>query len=397
MVQKRQILIVFTGAMEIGGIERSLISLLDSIDYEKYDVDLFLYGHYGPLFSLINKNVNILPEIKELSYLRSSFFEKIKHKCYYAAVLRLRDAIKGKLMYVDNDETWAEIVSKCVPDSNKEYDLAIGYFLPFDLLNEKVKAKCKMGWIHTDYAGDLLNRKKLYKQYKSMDLIAAVSEQCKMSFTNIFPDFSKKTVTIENILSSKFILQQANAFSVENEMPKDGSVRLLSVGRFCEAKNFDSIPCICQKLIELGHEIKWYIIGFGKDEILIRKKIEEAGMQEYVKILGKKENPYPYMKSCDIYVQPSRYEGKCVSVIEAQILNKPVIITKYATSGSQLIDGYDGIVVPMDNEGCAEGISNILKNEALRKSLTENTQKNDYTNCAEIRKIYQIMEEEFAY
>lgn len=87
------------------------------------------------------------------------------------------------------------------------------------------------------------------------------------------------------------------------------------------------------------------------------QKITEAGMQERVIILGKKDNPYPYMRACELYVQPSRYEGKAVTVREAQLLGKPVVITSYATSASQLEDGVDGVVVPMDNAGCAAGIA----------------------------------------
>ena len=112
-------------------------------------------------------------------------------------------------------------------------------------------------------------------------------------------------------------------------------------------------------------------------------------MQEHVIMLGKKENPYPYLKACDIYVQPSRYEGKCVSVIEAQMLHKPVIITNYATSKSQLEDGVDGVIVPMENEKCAEGICRVIKDKELQKTLIENTKKRDYTNAEMVEKLYQ--------
>ena len=133
------------------------------------------------------------------------------------------------------------------------------------------------------------------------------------------------------------------------------------------------------------------MIGYGGEEILIRKKIEEAGMQEYVIILGKKENPYPYIKACDIYVQPSRCEGKCVAVREAQMLGKPVIITNYETSASQLENGVDGIIVPMDNQSCADGIIRLIRNKELQKKLVFNMEKRDYTNANEINKIYQLI------
>ena len=134
------------------------------------------------------------------------------------------------------------------------------------------------------------------------------------------------------------------------------------------------------------------MIGYGGDEALIRKKIEEVGMQKYVVILGKKENPYPYIRACDIYVQPSRYEGKCVAVREAQILGKPVVITSYETSKSQLQDGVDGMIVSMDNQGCADGIVRLIKDKTLQDKLVANMEKRDYTNSNEINKIYQLVE-----
>ena len=142
-----------------------------------------------------------------------------------------------------------------------------------------------------------------------------------------------------------------------------------------------------------GLDVKWYLIGYGGDEPLIRKKIAEAGMEDCVIILGKKDNPYPYMLACNLYVQPSRYEGKAVTVREAQLLGKPVVITNYATSGSQLEGGVDGVIVPMDNAGCAAGIAALLRNPVRMQQLSENCKKRDYTNSAEIEKIYALMED----
>ena len=152
------------------------------------------------------------------------------------------------------------------------------------------------------------------------------------------------------------------------------------------------MPDICSRLIQSGLDVYWYIIGFGPDEQLIRQKIAEAGMEGRVILLGKKENPYPYIKTCDLYVQPSRYEGKSVTVREAQMLGKPVVITRYATSSSQLEDGVDGVVVPMDNEGCAEGIAVLLRNPEEMARLSDCCQQRDYTNAAEIGKLYALTE-----
>lgn len=168
--------------------------------------------------------------------------------------------------------------------------------------------------------------------------------------------------------------------------------RLLSVGRFSEAKNYDNVPDICRRMVKKGVDVKWFIIGYG-DEQLIRRKIEEAGMQEHVIILGKRSNPYPYIKACDIYVQPSRYEGKSVTVREAQMLCKPVVVTNYPTASSQIKSGVDGVIVPMDNEGCAKGLVKVIMDKALQTRLTDYLKTHDYGNEREVDKVYRIAEE----
>lgn len=194
-------------------------------------------------------------------------------------------------------------------------------------------------------------------------------------------------------MPTKCIVKKAVEFSVENEMIQDGSIKILSIGRFCKAKNFDNVPDICKKILDAGFDIKWYLIGFGGDEELIRQKISEYQMEENVIILGKKVNPYPYIKACDLYIQPSRYEGNSVSVHEAQFLQKPVVITQYATAESQLINQIDGIIVPMDNVGCAEGIVSLLRNSKTLEILKNNCTMHDYAGSAMWEKIEKLINE----
>lgn len=169
-------------------------------------------------------------------------------------------------------------------------------------------------------------------------------------------------------------------------------MNLLSVGRFCEVRNYDNVPDTTQRMLAAGVEnLKWYIIGFGGSEELIRQRIAEAGMEEHVILLGKKDNPYPYIKACDIYVQPSRYEGKSITVREAQILCKPVVVTNYPTASSQIKNGVDGVIVPLDNEGCARGLADFIADTALQQRIVDYLRIHDYANTSEVEKIYSLL------
>ena len=114
-------------------------------------------------------------------------------------------------------------------------------------------------------------------------------------------------------------------------------------------------------------------------------------MEDYVIILGKRTNPYPYIKACDIYAQPSRYEGKSVTVREAQILCKPVVVTDYPTAKSQIKHGFDGVIVPLDNEGCAKGIVDFIQNRLVQYQIVNYLQNHDYGNESEIQKLYDLV------
>ena len=395
-------ILIFFHALEIGGAERALIGLLETMDTTKYQVDLFLMRHGGELLKYIPEGIHLLPENRQYSCLAIPFGKVLKRGCFGMALGRFfgkqkaAQRVRELGLTGENDVALEYSHKYTVPFlpmvSGETYDLAISFLTPHYFVARKVKAKKKLAWIHTDYSIVSTDRESQLHMWEAYDGIASISDRVTESFLKAFPELEKKILLLPNIMPMRYLNSMTNAFSVEQEMPADGSVRLLSIGRFCTAKNFDNVPNICRRLREMGHNVKWYLIGFGGDEALIRQKILEAGMEDFVIILGKKENPYPYIAACDLYVQPSRYEGKCVSVIEAQILHKPVVITNYATSGSQLRDGYDGVVVPMDNEGCAEGIAAVLADQPLQQRLIENTRNNDYTNSGEIEKIYRLIE-----
>ncbi|MDU6472958.1 glycosyltransferase [Intestinibacter bartlettii] len=394
---KKNILILMP-SMFIGGAERSLIGLMESIDYTKYNIDLFLYRQEGELLKFIPNKVNLLPQISSYTNFDRPIKDVLFSKNFRFGLKRLKAKIDIKKRGQEN--VWSSLqyiyhnIMPLLPNLDKEYDLAINFLNPAEILVEKVNAKKKIAWIHTDYTKIVPDKELDLKVYSNVDYIANVSKTCEEQFLSIYNQLEDKCIVVENILSENFIKEQSQEKIMDKQF-NDGdeeTIKILSIGRYDGAKNFDNVPEICSNILKNGYKVKWYIIGFGTDENLIKEKIKEFNMQDNIILLGKKENPYPYIKGCDIYVQPSRYEGKSVAVREAQILNKPVVITNFETSKSQLIDVFDGIIVPMDNEGCAEGIYNLIKDKELQQRLIENTKITDYTNKQELEKIYALLE-----
>jgi len=394
-------ILIFSHALELGGAERSLIGLLHSLDYSKVCVDLFLMRHAGELIAHIPQEVNLLPEIPQYAALAIPIKSAIRKGQIGVALGRTFGKFAAKRYNKSHKITSDSGVAleyshkytySLMPAIQKEknYDLAISFLTPHYIVANKVQAKKKLAWIHTDYRQIQVNVESEEKMWAAYDHIVSISEAVTQGFVKVFPTLKNKIVLIENILPERLI--RCEAEEVIRDMPRVSDEKiLLSVGRFCRAKNFDNIPQICANLLRLGMNVKWYLIGFGADEALIRQRISEAGMQEHVIVLGKKSNPYPYIKACDLYVQPSRYEGKCVTVREAQLLGKPVIITDYATSSSQLENGEDGLIVPMDNEDCAAGIADLLYDPARMVRLIQVCKKRDYSNSEEAQKFQMFV------
>lgn len=397
----KQSLLIVSHALEIGGAERSLIGLLDALDPERWDIDLFLLRHQGELIADIPEYVNLLPEVPAYTVLARPMKDTLREGHVLLTAARLTGRIAAGRYAKKHGHTESGValeyshkftcplMPKIQPGT--EYDLAISFLTPHYFVAKKVQAKQKIAWIHTDYSRVQVNIQSETAMWSAYDHIASISDAVTESFLKLFPGLKNKVVLIENILPARYVKKQAETFLAEPEMPADG-IRLLSIGRFCYQKNFENVPDICSRLIQSGLDVYWYIIGFGPDEQLIRKKIAEAGMEDRVILLGKKENPYPYIKACDLYVQPSRYEGKAVTVREAQMLGKPVVITRYATSAGQLEEGVDGVIVPMDNEGCAAGIADLLRDPEKMARLSACCRLRDYTNASEVQKLYAIME-----
>lgn len=388
--------------MALGGAERSLLGLLNAIDTDRYDVDLFINQHTGEFMHLIPKKINLLPELKGYNAIERPMKAILKERQFGVLLGRLKAKLQHKLYhkslkepYRSFDASAFQYIADCVDPYLPPlkdlgvYDLAISFLQPHNIVLNKVQAKKKIAWIHTDYSTIHVNAAKELKIWGQFDHVVSISPDCTRSFLKTFPSLKDKIIEIENILSPTFVRTQAGILE-ETKIEKFKGVKFVSVGRICHAKNYDNIPYIAKILKQNGLIFKWFIIGPGNHSD-IDNTIIETRTEDCIEFIGPKDNPYPFMRDCDVYVQPSRYEGKSVTVREAQILCKPVVITNYTTANSQIKNGLDGVIVPMDNEGCAKGIVNFINNKNLQNSIIDYLKTHDFGNENEVNKLYDLL------
>lgn len=385
--------------MGIGGVERSLVNMLDNFDYENYRVDLMLYRHQGEFLDMISNKVNLLDEKEGYNSFGDSLDKVIKDGKYALASARIKAKLVAtgtKVMKkVDEigyyqDQLANKYSNKFLDNIETEYDTAISYVWPHDMVAYKVKANKKIAWIHTDYSTIYVDRKIDLELWEQFDYIVSISQDCTNTFLKVYPTLKEKIVLVENIRAPKLINKMANEEC--KEMIDSDYIKLLTVGRLCYPKAIDNAIKAMKILRDKGiNNVKWYVIGYGPDEDMLKELIKENKLLDRFFLLGKKTNPYPYMKKCDIYIQPSRYEGKAVTVLEAQMLGKPVLITNYSTAKSQLRHGVDGYITDLSVNGIAKGIEKLINDVNLRRHLEKNTKEYDYSNVEELEKLYEII------
>lgn len=393
---KKNILFIIP-SLGAGGGEKSLINLLLQFDFNKYNVDLFLLNHNGLFMDFIPKEVNVIniPEDVKVfnKNLKESLIESLSNGKIKLAYSRLMFCIKNRINTVGKGEQYAwKYLRNAIGKLDKRYDAAIGYLEKTSnyICVDCVQADKKIGWIHNDYRKLDLDKEFDKKYFKKLNYLITVSEECESILKSEFPEEKNKIKLIYNIVSKKAIETLAQEKLDEDEMPKD-KINILSIGRLHEQKGFDMAIEACKILIDKGYTVCWSIIGEGVEREKLELLIEKNNLKESFKLLGLKSNPYKYIKACDIYAQPSRYEGKSVAIDEVKILCKPIVVTNFSTVYDQIENNVTGIISKMNSNGICNGIEELLINHKLKNKIVMNLNSLQLGNEDEIKKIYELL------
>ena len=391
---KQQLLFVLP-SLEAGGGEKSLVTLLNCINYEQYDVDLVLFTPKGIFLKQLPKNVKLLylnDDYKTFtSGLSSAIVSFLKQGKLGLAFSRLLYTFKSNVIKNKGKAeqySWNHL-KKSITSLPKEYDAAIGFLEKSSIyfVVDCVKAKRKIGFIHNDYLKLDLDASFDLPYFEKLNTIATVSEQCVTVLKEVFPTQKDKVQLLYNIVSAKLIHQMAEEpITIDTSKPN-----LLSIGRLHPQKGFDIAVEAVALLKKQGLNFVWYIIGEGAERTALEQAITKNGLEKHVVLLGIKENPYPYIKQTTIFVQPSRYEGKSIALDEAKLLHKPIVVTNFTTAKDQINHLKNGIICEMDANSLADALTSLLQNESLQNELSLHLSKESLGSEDEIDKFYTIV------
>lgn len=379
--------------LKMGGTNKIALNFMTEL--ARYcDVTLILSQNCGELLPELPRNIEVI--IDEMQSFPAMFRDDLKHFRVHklAQNIMYYGRIKAGHDSIDN---YKYIVDRSGYICDTEFDCAISYHgqSPERLLNllYRTHSKKKVAWIHGEmsFSQDKLNRLKKY--YAQMDHFFFVSGPTLESFDRIFRIERQKATVYYNPIDKADILKRAEEpMAIEFE---SGICNILTVGRVSAEKGQDMIPAVVRTLVDKGYEICWYIIGDGDTRANVEQLIRKYGVEQQVKMLGVKTNPYPYMKNCDIYVQPSYTEGYSTTICEAGILGKAIIGTK--PSGGirdQITDGVDGLIVDATAAGMEQGIERLINHLEQRERFEQEIVKKNFEGKGEIQKFLRYLNDE---
>lgn len=369
--------------MDIGGVEKAALSILKRLDKDLYNVDYYYNKHGGKegiLFSEIPKWINekeiIIPNRHTFKQVCTNIYQRI-HFCY-----------RYLWLYVNRNAGWSKysrlLVKTAIVDKKSKYDVAITFVGPREsevfYTVHNINARVKVLWIHGDIQreGITSENKIMEKCFDAYDYIIAVSENAKVVLCNTFPKLSKKVSVIYNYVDYLAIREAALEYT--NLYEGFEGLKIATVGRIAYDKGMIMAIMCCKILKDKGLKVKWILCGDGPVREKLEKVIEENDLKEEFILAGNLLNPYPVVRECDIYVQPSIQEGFCTASNEAKVLCKPIVVTDVCGMREQIEHGISGLIVDISAEAICEAICKYYDDPELMRKVVAELEKQRW-NC----------------
>lgn len=370
---KRIKVLILNYWFHIGGTENAMIGMIKQLIKDGCDVTLLVYSEEGPVIERVPSEVHIKKlglSLVEGAMLRiygnskkTLLLKKIIHKVsqYFLPQNKFHNKLYAYLL-------------KRMPEYPDAFDVVLDFYGYGQFLTaygaEKIKAPLKFTWYHDE------NVKGTYKThfyFKDYNKIFCVSESVKNNMVREWPQYASKTEVFHNLIDTDYIRRKAEEKCGIKKKP--GFFCLVSVGRLAPQKGFDVAVAAADLLKQKGVKFRWIVVGDGPMHAQLMSEIRKRNLQDCFFLVGLKKNPYPYIELSDLYVQPSRHEGYCTTIVEAKTLKKPILSSDIPSARLQIEDGKNGFLVELDAEKLAWKIQELIKNPGLLAEVREQLMK----------------------
>lgn len=392
MKYKRKILFVIE-SLTLAGSEKSLIALLSNLDPELYEIDLQLFNNRGELYKFIPDYVNTLPILDYVNFSSKPWKDNVKQTfrekglSYMLTKLRYSFALRiQKRTITETAKLYWQTVEYQIEKDRNHYDVAIAFAqgVPTFYVMDKITAKKKITWVNANVQFTKNNFEFQQGYYNRFDEIVAISTGTKEHLVNIFPKLINRINVIPNIIDYKSISKLS---SLDRAPMRFEGYKILTIGRLDKGmKGMDITIKACKILRDKGFGFHWYILGKGPFKQSMEEYIHKHNLDNYISLMGTTDNPYPYFKAADLYVQTSRHEGYGRTIAEARMLNLPIVTTNFDTVRIQIQHLKNGIITEINPEAVAEGIIKLMNDKNLYNFIQENLENEPKENTETVKR-----------
>lgn len=386
---KKQVLFI-TPSLCQGGLEHSLITMLKLLDNDKYELYLYTYG----------KDLSLLPLVPEYVHFKNDLLNKHyqinpKAMCFWGAEAGLK-IIGAK----ENTELYADKRKKCIHRQkvnqikkaykNVFFDVVVGNSIGMTSeMTAVVKAKKRFVLFHSSVD---LHHEENIELFPKYDGIIAVSQGVKDMLCGSYKNIENKVYVLENYVDAEKIIAKANQPLPNALISLDNKLILCACGRFSQEKGFDLAVESANILKKNGVDFIWFFVGDGVLRNDLEKKITDYSLNENIIITGYVNNPFPYMKTCDIYIQPSYHESFGLSIKEALILGRPVVSTDTVGAHTLLDNTEFGEIVDINANAIAQGIITAVERQKQGKYCKYDITVNKSEKTEYISKLEKLLD-----
>lgn len=386
-------LIFITEALWIGGIETALVNLLNRLDYDRYNVTCLILRDCQEMAYRITPQCRLIVSDRQHAV---TFQEGYRYKRMYnlteepqhaPKLRRLIWRILRLILRAPEARRYAAYVKKQM--GGEHFDTAVIYS---DRAAESaVRAVSADRFLMFYHHGAM--RKEYHDDlgYRRAEKVIAVSEVLAEKLKAYRPQYAGKIISVNNLIDVSGVREKSLEIP-ETVFPKN-CFNIVSCGRLAPAKGMDLAVAACAKLVQDGlTDIHWWIVGGGPDEASLLAQIRALGVERYVTLLGMQDDPYPYIRQADLYVQPSRFEGHCVTVLEARLLAVPILATRNAAE-EQIEDGKTGRLCKPDSASIADAAAELYRMPELRQAFRDALRRYDFEhdNAIILQELYALL------